>query len=116
MEIRRIGVIGAGQMGTGIAQVFAQADFDVLLNDVNPGAMQAALERIEKGYGRLIKRGKLEEAAAASAMQRIATTTAVEEIAQTDVVIEAATENEAVKLKIFEALRPHLAAHTILTS
>ncbi|MEL6767507.1 MAG: 3-hydroxybutyryl-CoA dehydrogenase [Pseudomonadota bacterium] len=116
MEIRRIGVIGAGQMGAGIAQVFAQADFDVLLNDVNPGAMQAALERIEKGYGRLIKRGKLEEAAATAALARISMTTAVEEIAQTDVVIEAATENEQVKLKIFEALRPHLAAHTILTS
>ncbi|MEL7174369.1 MAG: 3-hydroxyacyl-CoA dehydrogenase NAD-binding domain-containing protein, partial [Pseudomonadota bacterium] len=116
MEIRRIGVIGAGQMGAGIAQVFAQADFEVLLNDVNPGAMQAALERIEKGYGRLIKRGKLEETAATAALARISMTTAVEEIAQTDVVIEAATENEAVKLKIFEALRPHLAAHTILTS
>ncbi|MEL7139358.1 MAG: 3-hydroxybutyryl-CoA dehydrogenase [Pseudomonadota bacterium] len=116
MEIRRIGVIGAGQMGTGIAQVFAQADFEVLLNDVNPAAMQSAIERIEKGYGRLVKRGKLDETTASAALGRIATTTATEEIAQTDVVIEAATENEAVKLKIFEALRPHLAAHTILTS
>ncbi|MEO0427097.1 MAG: 3-hydroxybutyryl-CoA dehydrogenase [Pseudomonadota bacterium] len=116
MEIRRIGVIGAGQMGTGIAQVFAQADFEVLLNDVNPAAMQSAIERIEQGYGRLVKRGKLDETTASAALGRIATTTATEEIAQTDVVIEAATENEAVKLKIFEALRPHLAAHTILTS
>ncbi|MEO0959345.1 MAG: 3-hydroxybutyryl-CoA dehydrogenase [Pseudomonadota bacterium] len=116
MEIRRIGVIGAGQMGTGIAQVFAQADFEVLLNDVNPAAMQSAIERIEKGYGRLVKRGKLDETTASAALGRIATTTATEDIAQTDVVIEAATENEAVKLKIFEALRPHLAAHTILTS
>ncbi|MEO1720789.1 MAG: 3-hydroxybutyryl-CoA dehydrogenase [Pseudomonadota bacterium] len=116
MEIRRIGVIGAGQMGTGIAQVFAQADFEVLLNDVNPAAMQSAIERIEQGYGRLVKRGKLDETTASAALGRIATTTVTEEIAQTDVVIEAATENEAVKLKIFEALRPHLAAHTILTS
>ncbi|MEM6356954.1 MAG: 3-hydroxybutyryl-CoA dehydrogenase [Pseudomonadota bacterium] len=116
MEIRRIGVIGAGQMGTGIAQVFAQADFEVLLNDVNPAAMQSAIERIEKGYGRLVKRGKLDETTASAALGRIATTTQTQEIAQTDVVIEAATENEAVKLKIFEALRPHLAAHTILTS
>ncbi|MEM7499285.1 MAG: 3-hydroxybutyryl-CoA dehydrogenase [Pseudomonadota bacterium] len=116
MEIRRIGVIGAGQMGAGIAQVFAQADFEVLLSDVNPGAMQAALERIETGYGRLVGRGKMEEAAAAAAMKRIETTTAMEEIARTDVVIEAATENEQVKLKIFESLRPHLASHTILTS
>ncbi|MEM8760248.1 MAG: 3-hydroxybutyryl-CoA dehydrogenase [Pseudomonadota bacterium] len=116
MEIRRIGVIGAGQMGTGIAQVFAQADFEVLLNDVNPAAMQSAIERIEKGYGRLVKRGKLDETTASAALGRIGTTTATEDIAQTDVVIEAATDNEAVKLKIFEALRPHLAAHTILTS
>ncbi|MEM7526148.1 MAG: 3-hydroxybutyryl-CoA dehydrogenase [Pseudomonadota bacterium] len=116
MDIRRIGVIGAGQMGAGIAQVFAQAGFEVSLNDVNPAAIDAALDRIAKGYERNVGKGRMDPGDADSAIKRIVPETEIETIARTDIVIEAATENETVKHKIFEALKPHLAAHTILTS
>ncbi|MEO1775592.1 MAG: 3-hydroxybutyryl-CoA dehydrogenase [Pseudomonadota bacterium] len=116
MEIQRVSVIGAGQMGAGIVQVFAQAGFQVLMNDVNQAAMEAAVGRIDKGYSRLVAKGQLEEHAKAEALSRIITTQDVAAVASTDLVIESATENEAVKLKIFEGLRPHLADHTILTT
>ncbi|MEM6677481.1 MAG: 3-hydroxybutyryl-CoA dehydrogenase [Pseudomonadota bacterium] len=116
MEIRTIGVVGAGQMGAGIAQVFAQAGFAVALNDTNPAALQGALERIEKGYGRLVSKNRLSAPEAEAALSRITPVTGPGPIATSDIVIEAATENEAVKHRIFEALKPHLAPHTILTS
>ncbi|MEM6420967.1 MAG: 3-hydroxybutyryl-CoA dehydrogenase [Pseudomonadota bacterium] len=116
MEIQRVGVIGAGQMGAGIVQVFAQAGFDVLMSDISEDALSAAVGRIEKGYGRLVSKGQLGENEKTAALGRITTTQDMVAVAATDIVIESATENEAIKLKIFEALRPHLAAHTILTT
>ncbi|MEL6198174.1 MAG: 3-hydroxybutyryl-CoA dehydrogenase [Pseudomonadota bacterium] len=116
MEIQRVGVIGAGQMGAGIVQVFAQAGFDVLMSDISEDALSAAVGRIEKGYGRLVSKGQLGEGEKTAALGRITTTQDMVAVAATDIVIESATENEAIKLKIFEALRPHLAAHTILTT
>ncbi|MEO1468018.1 MAG: 3-hydroxybutyryl-CoA dehydrogenase [Pseudomonadota bacterium] len=116
MKIQRVGVIGAGQMGTGIVQVFAQHGFEILLNDIDPAAIDAAIVRVGEGYDRLISKGRLDEATRDAAMARIRHVDDPAVIAGTDLVIEAATENEAVKLKIFEGLRAHLAAHTILTS
>ncbi|MEO0763244.1 MAG: 3-hydroxyacyl-CoA dehydrogenase NAD-binding domain-containing protein, partial [Pseudomonadota bacterium] len=116
MKIQRVGVIGAGQMGTGIVQVFAQHGFEILLNDIDPAAIDAAIVRVGEGYDRLISKGRLDEATRDASMARIRHVDDPAVIAGTDLVIEAATENEAVKLKIFEGLRAHLAAHTILTS
>ncbi|MEM6973623.1 MAG: 3-hydroxybutyryl-CoA dehydrogenase [Pseudomonadota bacterium] len=115
-EIQRVGVIGAGQMGTGITQVFAQHGYEVLLNDVDETALQQAVARISKGYDRLVQKDRLSADDKDAALARIAPTGDAAAIAQTDLVIEAATENEAIKLQIFETLRPHLAGHTILTS
>ena len=116
MDIQRIGIIGAGQMGNGIAHVMAQAGFDVLLNDISQPAIDQAVETIGKNLDRQITKGKLSEDEKAATMARISTTRTLTDLGQTDLVIEAATEREAVKTAIFEDLVPHLQPHTILTS
>ncbi|MGR3501544.1 3-hydroxybutyryl-CoA dehydrogenase [Pseudaestuariivita sp.] len=116
MEIQRIGVIGAGQMGNGIAHVMALAGYDVSLNDVSDEALAKSLKIIDKNLERQVAREKISEDDKATAMGRITTTRALEELGQTDLVIEAATERETIKSAIFEDLVPHLAPHTILTS
>ena len=116
MAIQSVGVIGAGQMGNGIAHVFALAGYDVLMNDISPEAMEKALSTIDKNLDRQVTRGKISAEAKAAAMARITTTTRVEDIARTDLVIEAATEREDIKNKIFESVVPHLRPETILTS
>ena len=116
MAVQSVGVIGAGQMGNGIAHVFALAGYDVLLNDISPEAMARAVATVDRNLDRQVSRGKISAEDKAAAMARIRTTTAVEEIGQTDLVIEAATEREDVKNRIFEAIVPHLKPETILTS
>jgi len=116
MEVSRIGVIGAGQMGNGIAHVLALAGYDVLLNDVSQEAMERATGLIEANLGRQVSRGKITDAQMNAALGHINTTMDLSELGQTDLVIEAATENESVKQAIFDALLPHLQPHTILTS
>ncbi|KGJ02544.1 3-hydroxybutyryl-CoA dehydrogenase [Paracoccus sphaerophysae] len=116
MAIQSVGVIGAGQMGNGIAHVFALAGYDVLMNDISPEAMEKALSTIDKNLDRQVTRGKISAEDKAAAMARITTTTRVEDIARTDLVIEAATEREDIKNKIFESVVPHLRPETILTS
>lgn len=116
MAVQSVGVIGAGQMGNGIAHVFALAGYDVLLNDISAEAMAKAMATIEKNLDRQVSRGKISADDKAAAMARIRTTTVVEEIGQTDLVIEAATEREDVKNRIFESIVPHLKPETILTS
>ncbi len=116
MDIQRIGIIGAGQMGNGIAHVMAQAGFDVLLNDISQPAIDQAVETIGKNLDRQITKGKLSEDEKAATMARISTTRTLTDLGQTDLVIEAATEREAVKTAIFEDLVPYLQPHTILTS
>lgn len=116
MDIRTIGVIGAGQMGNGIAHVFALAGYDVVLNDIAPAALDKAMATIARNLERQVARGKLAEGDRAAALARIRTTTDLAQVGPTDLVIEAATEREAVKNAIFEALAPHLAPQTILTS
>lgn len=116
MDIQRIGIIGAGQMGNGIAHVMAQAGFDVLLNDISRPAIDQAVETIGKNLDRQITKGKLSEDEKAATMARISTTRTLTDLGQTDLVIEAATEREAVKTAIFEDLVPYLQPHTILTS
>ena len=116
MDIRTIGVVGAGQMGNGIAHVMAQAGFDVLLNDINQDALARAVATIDKNIERQVTRGKTSPEDKAAAMARIRTTQAIADVGQTDLIIESATEREEIKNKIFESLTPHLAPHTILTS
>ncbi len=116
MDIGSVGIIGAGQMGNGIAHVMALAGYDVVLNDVSQEALDGALGRIEKNLDRQVSKGKLEQEIRDAALARISTTLELEPVGQCDLVIEAATEREEVKQKIFDALVPKLKPETILTS
>jgi len=116
MEIKRVGVIGAGQMGNGIAHVFALAGFDVTLHDVSAEALAAAPEIIRGNIDRQVTRGRLTTEARDAALGRINLESDLTALGPSDLVIEAATEKEALKHQIFKALVPHLAPQTILTS
>ncbi|MGR3270847.1 3-hydroxybutyryl-CoA dehydrogenase [Thalassococcus profundi] len=116
MEIKSVGVVGAGQMGNGIAHVMALSGYDVQLNDVNQEALDKALSVIERNLDRQVSREKITQADKEAAMGRVSTTLEISELGQADLVIEAATEREEVKHKIFESLVPHLKPETILTS
>ncbi|MCR9069781.1 MAG: 3-hydroxybutyryl-CoA dehydrogenase [Rhodobacteraceae bacterium] len=116
MEISRIGVVGAGQMGNGIAHVCALAGYDVVMTDISAEALTAAMALIERNMGRQVSRGKIAEADMKAAMARIGTTQTLTDLGASDLIIEAATERETVKQAIFEDLLPHLKPDTILTS
>ena len=116
MTIERVGIVGAGQMGNGIAHVFALAGYEVLLNDINADALDAAVALIDRNLERQVGKGQVGAAAKADAMARIGTTQRLIDLGQTDLVIEAATERETIKQAIFEDLVPHLKPDTILTS
>ena len=115
-EIRTVGIVGAGQMGNGIAHVFALAGYDVLLNDIAQDSLDKAIALIDRNIERQVTRGKVSAGDKAAAMARIKTTLKLADLGQTDLVIEAATERETVKQAIFEDLLPHLKPSTILTS
>ena len=116
MAIQLVGIVGAGQMGNGIAQVFARAGFDVLLNDISQDALTKALALIDRNLERQVARGKLPPEEKAATLGRIRTTLKLADLGQCDLVIESATERETVKQAIFEDLLPHLKPDTILTS
>jgi 3-hydroxybutyryl-CoA dehydrogenase len=103
-------------MGNGIAHVFALSGYEVLLNDISDEGLKRAVAIIDKNLERQASRGKITEAARAEAMARIKTTLALPDLGACDLIIEAATEKEAVKNQIFETLAPYLAPQTILTS
>ena len=108
MALERIGIIGAGQMGTGIAHVLALAGYDVVLDDVNKDALGKALDRIEKNMQRQAAKGVIGEDAIAPALAHIRTTSSMDDLKDRELVIEAATEDEAIKKKIFQELSPRL--------
>ncbi len=116
MEIRTVGVVGAGQMGNGIAHVFALAGYDVLLNDISAETLEKAVALIDRNLERQAARGKITAEDHAAAIARIRTTTTLPDVGASDLIIESATERETVKQAIFEDLLPHLQPHTILTS
>jgi 3-hydroxybutyryl-CoA dehydrogenase len=116
MEINSIGIIGAGQMGNGIAHVMALAGYEVRLSDVSQDTLDKAVALIGRNLDRQVSRGKISAEDRDAACARIRPTLDVVEVAQTDLVIEAATEQEAIKQKIFDGLLPHLKPNTILTS
>ena len=115
-KITFVGIVGAGQMGSGIAHVFALAGFDVLMNDVRAESLTGALALIERNIDRQVTKGKVMAADKRAAMARIKTTERLGDLGECDLIIEAATERETVKKAIFEDLLPHLKPHTILTS
>lgn len=116
MGVEKVGVVGAGQMGNGIAHVFALAGYDVLMTDVSAEALDRARTTIGKNLDRQVNRGTITADQKAAALARISATGTLADLGGTDLIIEAATEKEAVKHAIFEGLKPHLAPHTILTS
>ena len=116
MDIQTIGIVGAGQMGNGIAHVMALAGYDVKMTDISEEALKAAVDTIQGNLSRQVGRGKIAEADMTAAMGRIATTTVLKELGPSDLIIEAATERETIKQAIFEDLLPHLKPETILTS
>jgi len=115
-HIRKVGVIGAGQMGNGIAQVFAQRGFSVALLDVSDEALKKGVGSIIKNLGRMEAKGKISAADKDAALALISTTTAYADFAECDLVIEAASENESVKRAIFAQLCPVLKADAIIAS
>ena len=116
MEIRSIGIVGAGQMGNGIAHVCALAGYDVLMTDISEDALAAARETITRNLVRQVSRDKITEADKDATLARIKSTLTLQDLGPSDLIIEAATERETVKTAIFEDLVPHLAPQTILTS
>ncbi len=116
MEIKTVGIIGAGQMGNGIAYVFSLAEYDVFLYDISSEAVDNAIKKISINMDRQIDKGALDAAGKAAALARITKSSSIKEIAGLDLIIEAATEVEDIKRQIFADLAPHLGDHTILTS
>ncbi|NVK58545.1 MAG: 3-hydroxybutyryl-CoA dehydrogenase [Rhodobacteraceae bacterium] len=116
MDIRTIGVVGAGQMGNGIAHVMALAGYEVRLSDVSQEALDKAITLIGRNLDRQVSREKISQDERDQALGRISVTLDIAAVGQTDLVIEAATEQETVKQKIFDSLAPHLLPNTILTS
>ena len=104
MDVKRIGVIGAGTMGRGIAQVCAASGFDVVMNDVGTEAVAAGLAAIEKQIARAVEKERMSAAEKDVVLARIETAIGIEAMAGVDVCIEAATENPEVKLDLFRAL------------
>jgi 3-hydroxybutyryl-CoA dehydrogenase len=115
-EIKTVGVIGAGQMGSGIAHVCALAGYEVLLNDVAPAKIDEALALIDRNMTRQVSRGIVGEIDKREAFARIRSAPSLADIARTDLAIEAATENEVLKKEIFKAMAPDLGEHTLLAS
>ena len=97
MEIKTFGVIGAGQMGNGIAQVAAASGLKVIMNDISDEFVNAGLQTITKFLERSVAKGKLEASAKEDIVGRIQTSTNLDDMAAADFVVEAATENEAIK-------------------
>ncbi|PZU83370.1 MAG: 3-hydroxybutyryl-CoA dehydrogenase [Chelatococcus sp.] len=114
--IRTIGIIGAGQMGNGIAHVAAVAGFDVKLHDVAEERIKSALATIDGNMARQVAKGVIADDIRRGAMAKIAAAPRLEDFGDCDIVIEAATENEEVKRKIFTSVCPHIKPTAILAS
>ena len=116
MQIKSVGVVGAGQMGAGIAHVVALHGYDVAIYDVAPERLDACLQNITKNLARQVSKEHIDQAAMDKALGHISLATDLATIGQADLAIEAATENEEVKKSIFRALTPLVRADTIMAS
>jgi 3-hydroxybutyryl-CoA dehydrogenase len=115
-ELSRIGVVGAGQMGCGIAHVCALAGLDVVLADVNAELLSRSLETIDANLGRQVARGRIHEDEKAAALSHISTITSFDGFGDCDMVIEAATEKEEVKREVFKQLVPKLKPSALIAT
>ena len=116
MSISRIGIIGAGQMGTGIAHVMALANYDVILNDILPEHLISAKNTIAQNLDRQIAANKISGDEASQALTHVKTSIDLEAVGNTDLIIEAVNEEEELKRKVFSSIMPYLQEHTVLTS
>jgi 3-hydroxybutyryl-CoA dehydrogenase len=116
MEIKRVGIIGAGQMGSGIAQVCATAGLDVLLNDRDPNRLENGLAAVDGGLSRLVSKGTIDETESRAIRGRIKPAHSFADLGPADLVIEAATENEATKREIFSSLCASLRPDAIVAT
>ncbi len=114
--IDKIGIVGAGQMGGGIAHVCALAGLDVTLLDIEDAVLARAVDTIRGNLARQVSRGKIAEGEAEAAVARIATTTDYASFAACDAVVEAATENEEIKRAVFQSMLPHLRDDALIAS
>jgi len=116
MSINRIGIIGAGQMGNGIAHVMALAEYEVILSDVSKEHLDSATSIIAQNLERQILANKISKSQCAQALEKLTTTLDLEVVANTDLIIEAVNEKEELKRKIFHSVIPYLKDHTVLAS
>lgn len=116
IEINRIGIIGAGQMGSGIAHVCVLAGFDVALYDIDEERLQTSFAIINTNMQRQVSKNQLDDNECKSAIKRLALVTSMESLADCDLIIESATEDEAIKRKIYTALCPFLKPDAILAT
>jgi 3-hydroxybutyryl-CoA dehydrogenase len=115
-DIKSVGIVGAGQMGAGIAHVCAVAGYDVLFHDISRDRIDAGLAAIGKNLTRQVAKGIVSQEVMDTAMARIRPAETIEAVAKADLVIEAATENEELKKAIFRSLGPHIGPDTLLAS
>lgn len=116
MNVKKMMVIGAGQMGSGIAQVAAQAGVQVILNDVKQEFVERGLQTINKNLSRNVEKGKLTEEAKQTVLSNLTLSTDLSDARDVDLVVEAVTENMGVKTEIFKKLDEICPAHTVLAS
>ena len=116
IDVQLIGIIGAGQMGLGIAQVLATSELDVIIHDNDENVLSRATKLLEKSLIRAADKGKLEKVKVSDVLKRIFFRPHISDLANCDLIIEAATEDELIKHNIFQSLIPHLRPDTILTS
>ena len=116
MQIKKVGVIGAGQMGNGIAHVLSLGGYNVILNDIDKNILKKASNNIKNNLERQVNSKKITTTESNAALKLIDYTVSLEDFNDVDLVIEAATENEAIKQKILNSLLPHIQPHTIVTS
>ncbi|MFQ5905061.1 MAG: 3-hydroxyacyl-CoA dehydrogenase family protein [bacterium] len=116
MQISRIGVVGSGTMGNGIAHIFALAGFDVVMVDVNREILDAAMERIKKNMGRQVRKEKISQADMDAALKRIRTATELDAVRDADLVVEAVPEDMELKKKVFAELDSVCKKEAILAS
>ena len=116
MQIKKVGVIGAGQMGNGIAHVLSLGGYNVVLNDIDNNTLEKASHIITNNLERQVNSNKISAEESNAALKLINYSVSLEEFNDVDLIIEAATENEPIKQKILTSLLPHIQPHTILTS
>jgi len=116
VDIKSVGIVGAGQMGSGIAHVCALAGYEVLLHDISAERIDAGIAAIKAGMARQVSRGQIDQLTMDEGMARVSAANELAQVGVVDIAIEAATENEETKKSIFRALSPHLSAKTLLAS